>query len=1188
LDTLDKTREQLVGELRAAQEKIFELSNKQRHAEETLRQLQENTTRYLDLAEIILLALDECGVITMISGKCFDILGYTPDELVGKNWFKTCLPPEDYENVYLVYRKLINGELDYAEYYENDVLSKHGKHVHIGWHNSPLTDKAGKIIGTISAGTDITELRRAEKVLRKNEAQFRSIIDVSPVPYALNNQAQQITYLNPAFIATFGYDRKDIPTLDEWWPRAYPDPEYLKWVKATWQERINHALNSGKPFEPLEVNIRCKDGTTRTVLASAATLSEYFDGDHLVILYDITERKRAESALRESERKYRLLFENMTSGFALHEIICDEDARPVDYRYLELNPAFEKLTGVPGVALLGKTLREVMPDTEDYWIQTFGKVALTGESIAYENFSRELGKYYDTWVFSPQKNQFAVIFSDVTQRKQAEEKLREGDKYFQVLFAQSSFGVAKVDSDTGRFVKINQRFCELLGYSVDEMLQLDFKQVTYPEDLQGDLDNMSLLVAGKIDQIKREKRYLRKDGSTIWVNLSVLPLWDRQRTPDFHLTIVEDITERKIAEKKLQRQKDEQQHIINTMLDAVITIDETGTIQTFSKSAERMFDYGSREVIGQNIKLLMPSEYANRHDNYLAHYLETNEARIIGSARDVYGKRKNGELFPMRLSVAELPDSVDGARRFIGSCQDVTILKQQEEQLRRTQKMDALGKLTGGIAHDYNNMLSVIMGYAQELQDELANNPKLSKLANDIRNASERGTNLSRKLLAFTRKKEPQASVTDINNFLLTEQELLQKTLTPRIKINYELDEKLWPVFLDPGDLEDAILNLTINAMHAMESGGELVISTGNVCVAEQDIVNPEMEAGDYVKVVVSDTGVGMDEETRNKIFDPFFTTKGSQGVGLGLSMVYGFMKRSGGEILVTSAPGKGSEFVLYFPRYRGPIPTQKSVEDKNVNVLGEGESILVVDDEPEILALIEKILTKAGYTVFTADSGEQALRVLEKEKIQLIISDVIMPAMDGFQLVSIIREKYPELKIQLISGFTDERDDIIESSGLMKSLIYKPFPSEVLLRRVRDILDDSNFSAGNQKPVIMVMDDDPDLRKLFKINLEKIGYEVILVNNGEQALASYRQSLDSNKPIAAVIVDITIHGGMDGLQAAKELKALDTGVRLIVSSGDSASSVMGNFRDYGFDAAVEKTFDRKKLKEMLSKVIML
>lgn len=1179
------TNDELLKELSIANARIAELEDQQRRCEDTFQVLKSDSDFYLKLAKIILVELDVRETIVKIGGSCYDILGYQPDELVGKKWSDICLPVERHDNVIASYEKLISGNLEGVEYTENSVLTKSGRHVHVAWRNAVLRNEAGDITGVLSAGADITERKNIEVMLKANEAQFNSIIDSSPVPYLLSDESRNITYLNSAFVETFGYSRQDILVLEDWWRSAYPDSDYLAWVRSAWRERIKKTETLGLPFEPLEVAVRCKDGSRRTVLVSAAILTGSFFGKYLVMLYDITERKQAENALRQSERKYRLLFENMTSGFALHEIICNEQGEPINYRYLELNPAFEKLTGVSADALLGKTIRDVLPDTEDYWIEIFGKVAITGESIAYENYSRELGKYYDTWVFSPQKNQFAVIFSDITERKKAEEALREGDKYFRALFDQSSFGVAKLDSQSGKFLKVNQRYCDLLGYTVEEMCNLDVQSITHEDEFSGNTENLTGFQNGSASQLQVEKQYRHKDGSVVWVALSILPLWEKGDEHDFHLAIVEDITERKLAEAKLQQQKDEQQQIINAMVDAVISFDEHGSILTFNRSAELMFGYELSEVINKNVKLLLPSSLADSYDSYISGYLQTGDNQLIGHPGEAQGRRKNNEIFPMRLSVAELPKSADGVRRFIGSCQDLTVQKQQEEQLRRTQKMDALGKLTGGIAHDYNNTMGIILGYAEILQDALAGNTQLRKYVDEIYRASERGTKLSHKLLTFSRNKQPEAGVVNINSLLSGEKDLLEKTLTPRIELNLELGQDVWPVYVDSGDLEDAILNLVINAMHAIQSDGRLTITTRNIHIAKGMSASTNLNEGDYVVLTVEDTGTGMDIEIQSKIFDPFFTTKGDQGVGLGLSMVYGFVQRSGGDIVVSSSPGRGSQFALYLPRCDDAIPETTTGKTREGMFRGD-ETILVVDDEPALTNLVQELMTARGYTVYTASDGNEALRLLADHKVDLLLTDIIMPGMNGYQLASKVQNQYPAVKIQLVSGFADDRQLETMDSGLVQSLLRKPFSATALLRRVRELLDDMKPDEQKKIPKIMVLDDDENVRELFRINLEKLGYQAVLVSSGEDAIVQYRQSMQSVSPVDLAIMDLAIGGGMSGVEVAKKILELDGDANLVVSSGDSYGPVMTNYRKFGFKGAIEKTFNRRELERVVCQII--
>lgn len=519
------------------------------------------------------------------------------------------------------------------------------------------------------------------------------------------------------------------------------------------------------------------------------------------------------------------------------------------------------------------------------------------------------------------------------------------------------------------------------------------------------------------------------------------------------------ITSREIErDQAINQLKDNEENlslILNNMVDGVITTDEVGLIITINKAAEIMFGYSAKQITGKGITQLIPNIIDSDEDNYLDHYLKTRQSKFIGIGREIEAMRRNQSTFIMRLSISELPKDANNKRRFIVSCQDLTQLKQQEEQLRRTQKMDALGKLTGGIAHDYNNMLGVITGYAELLEEELETQPKLSKYAQAIHQAGHRGAKLTRKLLSFSKQSASEADVINLNNLLNEEQHMLEKTLTVRIKLVLDLEDDLWPVWLDSSDMTDVILNMSINAMHAIEGNGQLTITTQNETLNTLDAQILNLTAGDYVALSITDTGCGMDTQTRDKIFDPFFSTKGSQGTGLGLSQVYGFVKNSGGDINVYSESKHGTRFVLYFPRYtKEDTISEQHKETINIENLKGNETILVVDDEPALIELSTELLKHQGYQVFSAENGIQALKILEKEDIDLLLSDVIMPEMNGYELASIVLQKHPQIKIQLASGFTDDRHVDKVDDFLQDNLLQKPFHSQELLQKIRKLLD--------------------------------------------------------------------------------------------------------------------------------------
>ena len=392
----------------------------------------------------------------------------------------------------------------------------------------------------------------------------------------------------------------------------------------------------------------------------------------------------------------------------------------------------------------------------------------------------------------------------------------------------------------------------------------------------------------------------------------------------------------------------------------------------------------------------------------------------------------------------------------MGTIQDVTEQAIKDEQIRRTQRMDALGKFTGGIAHDFNNMLGVIMGFTSLLQElPLSKNEKASKYIHEVLQAANRASLLTSKLLSFSRNKiSISESKTNINELILNEQHMLEKTLTVRIQLKLELENDLWNVSLDNGELEDAIINMSINAMHAIEKSGTLILSTRNTSLCESDVRNMDVPAGDYVILSISDTGKGMSDETLQHIFEPFYSTKAEMGTGLGMSQVYGFVQRSKGDIHIYSELGHGTRIAIYFPRY---IETEEeSVEQIQVNKtedLSGSATILVVDDELSLRELTKEVLAARGYKVLLAENSESALKILENEHVDLMLSDVIMPGVDGYQLAKIVKQQYPTVIIQMASGFSDLQDNEVLNSDLYKNCLDKPYNSKDLLRRIKELL---------------------------------------------------------------------------------------------------------------------------------------
>ena len=377
-----------------------------------------------------------------------------------------------------------------------------------------------------------------------------------------------------------------------------------------------------------------------------------------------------------------------------------------------------------------------------------------------------------------------------------------------------------------------------------------------------------------------------------------------------------------------------------------------------------------------------------------------------------------------------------------------------EDMIRRSMKMEAMGKLTGGIAHDYNNMLGVIMGYTDLLTRKLGDNPKLQRYVSQISRASANGAKLTRKLLSFTKKESTEEETLNINTVITDTEPMLEKILTSAVRLELTLDEELWNVHLDANDLENALLNMAINAKHAMSDKGSLTLITMNKVLSPAVADKLGLESGEYVRLSILDNGSGMDKDTQSRIFDPFYSTKGDGGTGLGLSQVYGFTQRSHGTISVESKPGKGTLFNLYFPRMDDVVRKGEVQQDKEAKLVAKkAYSVLVVDDEEALAELNAEVIENAGYKVKISHDAAEALTMMKLQSFDLVMSDVVMPGMNGYELASKIRQDYPEIKIIISSGYDESIRFDGEKGGLYDKILEKPVNRIRLLECLAQLL---------------------------------------------------------------------------------------------------------------------------------------
>ncbi len=821
---------------------------------------------------------------------------------------------------------------------------------------------------------------------------------------------------------------------------------------------VRQVFDNGKPvrftFAYDSSRLKNLDLKERVSLVLDVTISPVLNNrgkvTHAIVQHiDITERRRAEELLRESENKYRSIFETTGAG----TIIVEEDMT------ISLaNAELEKLTGYSRAEVEGKKKWTEFVAEEDLEVMKKNHYARRNDpgsaprSYEFRLLDRQgnVKNVLLTVAVIPGTKKSVASILDISERKRAEEEFRASEQTLRRTFDQAPLGAAVLALDN-RYLRVNAELCRITGYLEQELLSIGFTDITHPDDYEKNMRLTRQMLAGDFDNFQMDKRYIRKDGKTVWVRLFARIVKDASGKPIYFFPMVEDITDRKRAEGALSESQEKYRLVVENASDAIFVIQD-GFVQFPNARTMELSGYTAEELSRMSfLNIVHPDDRKAVQDRYLR--------RIAGEKfSNVHSYRcinRSGEVVWVQTN--SVPTLWNGRPATINFVRDITQEKKLEAHLLQAQKMEAIGTLAGGIAHDFNNILTAILGYAELADLELEDGSKAkSNLQHSIK-ASHRAKDLVQQILAFSRQGKQEKKPLNITPLIKEDLKLLRASLPATIEIRQEIDKDLGTIEADPTQIHQIMMNLGTNASHAMsEKGGILEVVLSNVNVnGGMSYSTAEIEPGSYLRLSVSDTGCGMSSETLKKIFDPYFTTKEvGKGTGLGLAMVHGIVKSYGGGIIVSSEPGKGSTFDIYFPRVEAYEVSR--VPDKVESMpLGGHERVLLVDDEMAIVEVGRNILDHLGYEVVVRTSSVEALELfrVQPNRFDLVITDMTMPNLTGDRLAQELLKIRPEIPIILCTGFSERMTEEKAKTLGVREFVMKPLVMMDLALAIRRAL---------------------------------------------------------------------------------------------------------------------------------------
>ncbi len=877
--------------------------------------------------------------------------------------------------------------------------------------------------------------------LRDEGVLFRTLVENALVGVYLFQDGRML-YVNPTFEKITGRPAQEIVKSDVF---EFIHPEDRDLVRRKTRERLQGKIAP----EPYTFRIQHPQEGTRWIVVLADRVEYAGKPALLGNLMDITERVQA-------EQRYRILVENA------HEAIVVAQDGVLKF----VNPAAVTLLGYDEAELLSRPFLEfIHPEDRDMVGENYEK-RLDEVDIPPVYSFRLINKAGQTlwveiravrivWDSRPATLNFLV---DISDRKRSEDQLRASEARYRSIASAAKDAIIEMDAE-GRVAFWNESARQIFGYTAEEAIGRSVHALLSPagylkpsrQAFPGFQQTGKGMLVGRTLELVAK----RKDGQEIPVELSLAAV---QGTDGWRgIGIVRDISERKAAEEALRRERDRAQAYLDLVGVIVVSLNESGEITLLNRKGHEILGYAPAELLGKNwFDTCIPARI--RQELKMVH------RQIMG------GKAADPQIYenPVVTSSGEerivlwhnsvLTDESGNVIGTLSAGEDITQRLILEAQFRQAQKMEAIGRLAGGVAHDFNNALTTILGYSELILASLQPEDPHYQAAMEIRKAGKRAASLTQQLLAFSRRQIVQPRVLDFNVVVNNLEDMLRRLLGEDVQLETVLAPDLGRVKMDPSQAEQVLMNVAVNARDAMPKGGRLTIETANAQLDEiyARTHGVDLQPGPFVMLAISDTGMGMDEETRHKVFEPFFTTKQmGQGTGLGLSMVYGTVKQNGGFIWVYSEPGQGTTFKIYLPRVDEHTGVETTNAAKENSVLWGSETILLVEDDEALRTLAGNVLSRYGYRVLSARDGQEALGVSKnhRDQIQLLVTDVIMPGMSGRELADSLLQSRPDLKVLYMTGYTD---DTLVRHGLVEegvAVLEKPFAPDELARKVRDIL---------------------------------------------------------------------------------------------------------------------------------------